>query len=99
MLTRLLSVSDRVKKGKNRRAGPLRCLQAITEARGQAAVGILLRAIRKSLITLNQDIPAFPLFVYRTQNTVVVIVKRPAASVERQHGRESRPNITYLKYK
>lgn len=25
-------------------------------------------AIRKSLITLNQNIPAFPLFVYRTQS-------------------------------
>lgn len=35
-----------------------------------------MRPIRKSLITLNQDIPAFPLFVYRTQDTVVVIVKR-----------------------
>lgn len=75
MLTRLLSVSNRVKRKEPPRRG-LRCLQAITEARGQAVVGILLRAIRKSLITLNQDIPAFPLFVYRTQNTVVVIVKR-----------------------
>lgn len=39
----------------------------VAEARGYA-VGILLRAIRKSLITLNQDIPAFPAFVYRTQS-------------------------------
>lgn len=39
-------------------------------------MGILLRPIRKSLITLNQDIPAFPLVVYRTQDAVVVIVKR-----------------------
>lgn len=37
----------------------------VAEACGYA-VGILLRAIRKSLITLNQDIPAFPAFVYRT---------------------------------
>lgn len=35
-----------------------------------------MRPIRKSLITLNQDIPAFLLFVYRTQDMVVVIVKR-----------------------
>lgn len=35
-----------------------------------------MRAIRKSLITPNQDIPAFFLFVYRADRTVVVIVKR-----------------------
>lgn len=39
-------------------------------------MGIVLRPIRKSLITLNQGIPAFLLFVYRTQDMVVVIVKR-----------------------
>lgn len=43
--------------------------QASAEARRRGAAGILLRAIRKSLITLNQDIPAFPLFVYRTHRT------------------------------
>lgn len=35
-----------------------------------------MRPIRKSLITLNQDIPVFLVFVYRTQDMVVVIVKR-----------------------
>lgn len=40
------------------------------------AMGILLRTIRKSLITLYQDFAAFLLFVYSTHRRVVVIVKR-----------------------
>lgn len=78
MLTKLLvlSVSDQVKRENflHRRAGSLRFWPLLRPDDGMQWE--YCWTIRKSLITLNQDIPAFPLFVYRTQKTVIVIVKR-----------------------